>query len=100
MYIKIEGMRLDFFLRKETQNLIRANLYQGVVHTIASGETRAAMAGKRIVLPATFTGGDRDMQRRFLDAMCLVQHFGKPNLFLTMTCNPYWEEITAELAPG
>lgn len=25
---------------------------------------------------------------------------GKPDLFLTMTCNPSWEEITKELAPG
>uniref|UniRef100_A0A0E0RC29 Helitron helicase-like domain-containing protein n=1 Tax=Oryza rufipogon TaxID=4529 RepID=A0A0E0RC29_ORYRU len=100
IYMKIEGLRLDFFLRPETQKLIRADLYQGVVDTIASGETRAAMAGKRIVLPASFTGGERDMKRRFFDAMALVQRYGKPCIFMTMTCNPHWEEIVRELAPG
>lgn len=100
VWLKIEGMRLDFFLKEDTQKLIRADLYQGVVDTIAAGETRASMSGKRIVLPATFHGGDRDMRRRFLDAMALVQHFGKPDLFLTMTCNPQWEEIIQELPPG
>jgi hypothetical protein len=40
------------------------------------------------------------MQRRYLDAMTLVQKFGKPDIFLTMTCNPEWDEITAELFPG
>ena len=32
--------------------------------------------------------------------MALVQRFGKPDIFLTMTCNPHWEEITRELAEG
>lgn len=40
------------------------------------------------------------MRRRYLDAMSLVQRFGKPDIFLTMTCNPSWEEIIKELAPG
>ena len=65
-----------------------------------AGETCACMIGKRIVLPASFIGGPRDMRRRYLEDMALVQWFGKPNLFLTMTCNPSWEEIIKELAPG
>ena len=32
--------------------------------------------------------------------MALVQKYGKPDIFLTMTCNPNWEEIKAELLPG
>src|SRR6266542_3377052 len=35
-----------------------------------------------------------------MDAMALVQKYGKPDYFLTMTCNPNWEEITGELEPG
>ena len=27
------------------------------------------------------------------DAIALVQHFRKPDIFLTMTCNPSWPEI-------
>jgi hypothetical protein len=32
--------------------------------------------------------------------MAIVQRWGKPDYFITMTCNPYWEEITEKLLPG
>ena len=47
-----------------------------------------------------FSGSDRDVQSRFMDAMTLVTRYGKPDFFVTMTCNPYWDEIVAELLPG
>ena len=100
MYIKIESIRLAFYLKPSNQRLIRADLYQGLVDSVVAGETRACMIGKRIVLPPTFIGGPWDMRRRYLDAMALVQRFGKPDIFLTMTCNPNWEEIIKELEPG
>jgi hypothetical protein len=31
--------------------------------------------------------------------MAIVHQYGKPNLFLTMTCNPKWEEIVSALKP-
>lgn len=40
------------------------------------------------------------MYQRYQDAMALVQKYGKPDLFLTMTCNPSWDEIKNELLPG
>lgn len=58
-------------------------------------ETKGSEIGKRIVLPASFIGGPRDMRRRYLDAMTIVQKFGKPDLFITMTCNPEWNKIKA-----
>ena len=32
--------------------------------------------------------------------MGIVRSLGKPDLFITMTCNPKWPEITRELLPG
>ncbi len=32
--------------------------------------------------------------------MALVRKFGKPDLFITMTCNPNWPEILHELRFG
>ena len=86
MYIKIESSRLDYILRE--QKKIRADLYQGIVDSISAGEVRGNMIGKRIVLPNSFIGGPRDMRHRYFDAMALVQRFGKPDIFLTITCNP------------
>ena len=32
--------------------------------------------------------------------MAIVRSFGKPTLFITITCNPKWPEVTAALLPG
>ena len=54
---------------------------------------------RRVVLPTSFIGGPRDMKARFQDAMALVQVIGKPNFFITVTCNPDWPEIKDSLLP-
>ncbi|XP_042950311.1 uncharacterized protein LOC122282424 [Carya illinoinensis] len=97
MYIKIETSRLDYF--RCNQQHIRSELYQGIVDSINLGQTNASRIGKRIILPSSFIGGPRDMQKRYLEAMTLVQRYGKPDIFLTMTCNPNWKEISTQLLP-
>jgi hypothetical protein len=56
--------------------------------------------GKTVILPSTFQGSPRNMQQRYHDAMAIVGYFGTPDIFLTMTCNPKWQEITENLEPG
>ena len=68
--------------------------------TLAAREHRCLKAGKLFVLSKNFSGSDRDVQCRFMDAMSLVAKYGKPDYFLTMTCNPYWPEITKLLLSG
>ena len=95
MYIKLETSRLDYLCNK--QHEIRVELYQGIVDSVHAGEMQGNKIGRRIVLPASFIDGPRDMCKRYIDAMALVQRFGKPYLFLTITCNPNWPEIKAEV---
>ncbi|XP_058216695.1 uncharacterized protein LOC131327560 [Rhododendron vialii] len=97
MYVKIETSRLDYFRNKQEE--IRADLYQGIVDSISQGESDPSKIGKRIVLPGSFIGGPRDMRKRYLNAMTLVERYGQPDLFLTMTCNPNWQEIKNEMKP-
>jgi hypothetical protein len=97
-YIKIESSCLDF-IRKNPDRL-RADLYQGLADSMLDGDIRAKKVGKRTVLLTSFIGGPRDMKRWYMDAMALVRKFGKPDIFLTMTCNPNWDEIRRELLPG
>ena len=89
-YVKIESSRLDYI--RNNQDRIRADLYQGLVDSLNAGEGRADAVGRRTVLSTTFIGGPRDMRRRYMDAMALVRKYGKPDIFLTMTCNPNWDE--------
>ncbi|GER39179.1 DNA helicase homolog [Striga asiatica] len=98
MYIKLETTRLDYY--RHNQSDMRCELYQGIKESVQSGECRGSEVGKRIVLPSSFIGGPRDMRRRYLDALALVQKFGKPDLFITMTCNPEWQEIKDKLFEG
>ena len=97
-YIKIESNRLDY--QRRNQDRIRADLYQGLVDSLQAGEDRAAVVGKQTILSTSFIGGPRDMRRRYMDAMALVWKFGKPDIFLTMTCNPNWDGIKNELYPS
>ena len=53
--------------------------------------------GRKVILPSSFTQGPRYIDQNFQDAMALIRKFGKPDLFLTMTCNPNWLEITDNL---
>jgi hypothetical protein len=97
MYIKIETSRLDYFRTKQEE--IRSEVYQSIVDNILIGETRASKIGRRIILPSSFIGGPRDMQKRYMEVMALVQHFEKSDLFVTITYNPCWPEIKKELEP-
>ena len=36
----------------------------------------------------------------FKDGLAIAREYGKPDLFITMTCNPKWPEIKAGLFPG
>ncbi|RCV15867.1 hypothetical protein SETIT_3G092500v2 [Setaria italica] len=87
--------QLDFIWHHQKE--IRADLYKGLLDSIQEGEQKGDKVGKRTVLASSFIGGPRDKLRRYLDAMALVSKYGKPDIFLTMTCNPNWEEITREL---
>ncbi|AQK87997.1 hypothetical protein ZEAMMB73_Zm00001d038834 [Zea mays] len=97
-YIKIESSHLDFI--RKNQDRLRADLYQGLVDSMLDGDVRGKKVGKRTVLSPSFIGGPRGMRRPYMDVMALVRKFGKPDIFLTMTCNPNWDEIRRELLPG
>ncbi|CAH1430174.1 unnamed protein product [Lactuca virosa] len=97
-YIKIETTRLVFVEKNQTKT--RADLYEGVVDCFNAGEAQPSRVGQRVVLPASFIGGPRNMRQRFLDVMALVQDDGRHGIFLIMTCNPKWKEIDDELLPG
>ena len=40
------------------------------------------------------------MCQNYQDALAIVAKYGKPDLFMTVTCNPRWPEITNNLPPG
>ncbi|XP_073505192.1 uncharacterized protein [Phyllobates terribilis] len=53
-----------------------------------------------VILPSTVTGSPQHMHEYTQDAMTYVRKYGRPDLFITFTCNPAWEEIGGHLLPG
>ena len=49
---------------------------------------------------STYVGSPRALKENFEDAMAIIKKYGKPDLFITFTCNPKWREITENLFPG
>lgn len=40
------------------------------------------------------------MWQLYYDAIAIVRSCGKPDLFITMTCNPQWTELSTAVFPG
>ena len=51
----------------------------------------------RKVLLSTYVRSPHWYNAQFQDGMAICCEYHKPDLFITMTCNPHWEEITLEL---
>ena len=68
--------------------------------TMSNGECSAANVGRHIRLPPSFISGLRDMKKRYLNVMALVQRYDKPDIFLTINYNANWVEIKQEPAEG
>ena len=79
---------------------IRAELYNGLADLLEAGDVDFAQVGRRVVLPSSYVGGDRFMQKLYQDSIAIVRRFGKPSLFITFTANPKWQEIENELLPN
>jgi hypothetical protein len=64
------------------------------------GDVLGNDVGQNMILPSSFQGGERAMGQLYQDAMARVRKFGKPNLFVTFTCNSKWKEIIDALLLG
>ncbi|XP_020272658.1 uncharacterized protein LOC109847832 [Asparagus officinalis] len=91
MFTCIEEDRLLWVRLNQTK--LRAELYCGIKDAIFRGDTDGAQVGKRIILPSSFTGGSRYMTQNYQDAIALCRVLGNPDLFITITSNPKWQEI-------
>lgn len=94
MYAKIESERLLFI--RLNQKKLRAENYIHLRDAIMN-EKHAKDVGQTVILPSTYTGSPRHMHEYSQDAMTYVRKYGRPDLFVTFTCNPKWKEISASI---
>ena len=79
------------FLRNRSNNICQRKELASVGAVTDPGKT---------FLPASFPGSRWHQQEMIADALAVLGRFENPPYFVTMTCNPKWEEIESRLKPG
>ena len=82
---------------KNNQKELRAGSYHAVKQAVIANKVEASGA---MVVPASFTGGQRWYDRYYQNAMALVRHFDKPTFFITMTLDVNCPEVQQHMMPG
>ncbi|GFT70108.1 helitron_like_N domain-containing protein [Trichonephila clavipes] len=92
MYAKIETERLLYIRLNQTE--LRSEQYIHLRDAIFNdGNVNPKELGRMAILPSTFTRSPRHMHEYAQDAMTYVRAYSHPDLFVTLTCNPTWNEI-------
>jgi hypothetical protein len=94
-YSTVEGSRLKYIADHQTD--LRSETVQRISDAIDKGLTNADSVGKRVILPASFTGGRRYQVIHYQDEMAICRVYGPPDLFVTFTCNTKWRDIADAL---
>ena len=99
MYVKIESQRLNYI--RQNQQQLRVESYQGLIDQLQiQTENLQLQPGRMVILPSSFQGSPRALLQNYQDAMAIISKYGKPDLFITFTCNPRWKEIIENLYEG
>ncbi|XP_047129616.2 uncharacterized protein LOC105843059 [Hydra vulgaris] len=98
-YVKVEGQRLAFI--RNNQNKLRSEQYDALhEHVINRAYDLNVRPGRVVILPSSYVGSPRALKENFEVAMAVIKKYGKPDLFMTSTCNSKWREIVEKLNPG
>ncbi|KAF7841731.1 uncharacterized protein G2W53_004029 [Senna tora] len=90
-FTSVEGQRTAYV--RFHQKRLRSENYVTLSEALSRGHVSSTSVGKRIILPSSFTGGERYNRENFQDAMTICTSTGFPDLFITFTCNPKWPEL-------
>ena len=94
-YIRIETSRLNHI--RMNQEKLRSADYQSLTDHVSATDGDPHRIGRRIILPSSVTGSPRYMIQNYQDSMAMFRRIGMPDLFITMTCNPNWDELISNL---
>ena len=92
-----EASLMEFHRRPQQQALYRSVSRAALIDQLPHADAGDIGVPMRSVLPASVVGSPRFYHTLFLNAMALPRRFGKPDLFITMTANPNWDEIQEQI---
>ncbi|XP_044588797.1 uncharacterized protein LOC123267978 [Cotesia glomerata] len=94
----MQKLKQRLYWIRNNQKTLRSEEYVHLKDALSNNDNELSTVGKMVMLPSSLTGGPRYMHERTQDAMTYVRHYGRPDLFITFTCNPKWPEITELLS--
>ena len=97
-YTKVESHHLGYV--RTNQDKLRSQSLRGLQDAVQGGDLDPNQIGRRVILPASFIGGRKDMMQKYHDGMAIIRKRGKADAFITMTANPRWKEVQDALLPG
>ncbi|GFQ79174.1 helitron_like_N domain-containing protein [Trichonephila clavata] len=98
IYVKMESERLRFIALHQAK--LRTEIYihlQDMIRIDANLDPNSL--GQMVILPSSFVNSSRYLHEYTQDVFTYVHHYGRPVLFIAMTCNPALPEIARELIP-
>jgi hypothetical protein len=101
LYAQYEARLAAFHSLPRQQALYRCASYRSIrdeMHRENGGNLNHV--GKPMILPSSFVGSPRFYHQLYLDAMALPHRYHKLDLFITITCNPCWPEISRAIPAG
>jgi hypothetical protein len=97
-FAQVEARNLAFHrLASQQSKYVRASA-RSIMDQLNSDNSH--IIGTPVILPSSFPNSPRFYHNLYLDALALPRKFGKPDLFITMTANPQWKEITDAIPHG
>jgi len=103
LYAQYEAQAAAFHSLPRQQALYRCASFRAVhdeLHRDGRGSANLQHVGRPMILPSSFVGSPRFYHQLYLDAMALPHRYHKPDLFITITCNPNWPEISSAIPAG
>ena len=81
---------------RRNQTALHVEKYKGLMdHVNTASASQAVLPGKVVIVPSSYSGSPCAMQQNYQDAMAIVCKYGKPDIFLTFTCNTKLPETVA-----
>ena len=98
VFAQHEARQALFHRSPRQQALYRSAQFRAVHDHLSRDDSNGLAAlGRPVILPSSFVGSPRFYHQLYLDALALPHRYHKPDLFITMTCNPNWPEISSAL---
>jgi len=84
LYVRVEAERLNYIRHHPVE--LRCDMYANICDFVQNeAEQLSLQIGRMVVLPSSFSGSPRNMNERYQDAMSIVYHLGKPDIYLLLS---------------